>query len=86
MEGPDAPGSSLSRLAAPLLVGVLLLATRGQWPAVAFLTLFSLRAVWGLQVRRRTEGLPGFGAIRRFSWELQLWNLAGVLAWALSLR
>jgi hypothetical protein len=42
--------------------------------------------VWGLQVRRRSAGLPGFAAIRRFSWELQLWTLGGVLAWALSLR
>ena len=37
-------------------------------------------------LRRRSAGLPGFAAIRRFSWELQLWTLGGVLAWALSLR
>jgi hypothetical protein len=86
MEGPDAPASRLSSLAGPLLIGILLLATREQWPAVAFLALFLMRTVWGLQVRRRSAGLPGFGAIRRFSWELQLWTLGGVMAWALSLR
>lgn len=86
MEGPDAPASRLSNLAAPLLIGILLLATRGQWPAVTFLALFLLRTVWGLQLRQQSAGLPGFGAIRRFSWELQLWTLTGIMAWALSLR
>lgn len=86
MEGTEAPGSSLSVLAAPLLLGVLLEAARGGWPAAAFLGLFLLRALWLLQQRRRLDGaLPGFRAIRRLGLELQAWNVAALAAWGSSL-
>jgi hypothetical protein len=85
MEGTDAPGSSLSVLAAPLLGGVLLQAWRGGWVAAAFLSAFLLRCLWQLQRRRLQDaGLPGFAAIRRLSLELQAWNVAALGAWGVA--
>ncbi len=87
MEGTDAPGSSLSVLAGPLLLGILLESWRGGWTAVAFLGVFLLRALYLLQ-RRRLQGgsIPGFAAMRRLSLELQAWNLCALVAWALAVH
>jgi hypothetical protein len=85
MEGPEAPPSALSVLAAPVLAGILLQATRNAWPAVAFLGLFLLRAIWLVQSRRMSGGLPGFARVKLLSWEIQLWNLGAVIAWALTM-
>lgn len=86
MEGPEAPPSALSVLAAPVLAGILLQATRNAWPGVAFLGLFLLRAIWLVQSRRMSGGLPGFARVKLLSWEIQLWNLGAVIAWALTMR
>lgn len=86
MEGGDAPSNNLSALAAPVLLGILLLATRGAWAGVAFLALFLLRVILALHSRRLAGTLPGFAQMRRLSWELQAWNLAAVLAWAVSVH
>lgn len=86
MEGADAPDASLSLLAVPLLAGILLQATRGAWPGVAFLAVFLLWLLVRLQSRRLAGGLPGFSEVRRLNWEIQAWNLAAIAAWAISLR
>ena len=86
MEGPDAPASALSVLATPLLVGILLQATRNAWAGVVFLALFLLRAIWLMQSRRMSGGLPGFARVKQLSWEIQAWNLGAVIAWALAVR
>lgn len=87
MKGTDAPGSSLSILAGPLLLGILLQSWRGGWTAVAFLAVFLLRILWHLQQRRVQQGsFPGFAAIRRLNLELQAWNLCALVAWGLTLQ
>lgn len=85
MEGADAPASSPSVLAGPLLLGVLLQSWRGAWTAVVLLGLFMVRGIWLLQQRRRQgKTLPGFAAVRRLNVELQAWNLCALVAWGLA--
>lgn len=85
MEGPAAPATGLSILAAPLLAGIVLEALRGGWWAVGFLGLYLLRAVLLLQARRNSaQRVPGFAEVKRLGWELQGWNVAAVVVWVLS--
>lgn len=87
MEGDTAPRASLSVLATPLLLGILLLAQYQSWLATFVLASFLFRAITLLRARQRDgASLPGFAATHRLSQELQAWNLMVLLIWALSLR
>ena len=86
MEGSEAPRDAMSLVAAPLLLAILLQATRAAWPGVAFLAVFLLWILIRLQQRHGAEALPGFKQVRRLDWEIQVWNLAAILAWGLSMR
>lgn len=86
MEGPEAPSDAMSLVSVPVLLAVLLQAARGAWVGVAFLGVFLLWMLVHLHRRRNTEALPGFQEMRRLSWTIQAWNLAAIVAWALSVR
>jgi hypothetical protein len=84
MEGWAAPRSGPSLIAAPLLAGILLQALRERWSGAIFLGFFLIRSVWLLQQRRDTKDLmPGFRAMRDLNRELQVWNVAALIAWVL---
>jgi hypothetical protein len=86
MEGREAPRAALSIISGPILLAVLLQATRGAWVGVAFCGLFLLWSLIRLYQRRRAEVLPCFKEVGRLNWEIQAWNLAAIAAWALSFR
>jgi uncharacterized membrane protein len=84
MKGTDAPGESLSILAAPLLMGIFAEAWIGGWIGAAFLAFFLGRAILLLQRRRLSNGtLPGFATMRRLHREFTAWNVVGILTWAI---
>jgi len=86
MEGGEAPSDALSLLSAPLLVAILVQAGRGAWLGVAFMALFLLWVLVRLLQRHRDTALPGFKQVRNLGWQIQAWNLAAIVAWALSLK
>lgn len=86
MEGREAPRASMSIMAGPILLAVLLQANRGAWVGVAFCAAFLLWALIRLYQRRQAEALPSFKEVGRLNWEIQAWNLVAIIAWALSFR